>query len=179
METKTVGILRIIKFIIWFVFIGLCIQTGAILFSFIFSLFINPEEVNELYLSLDASELINYSKGHYIVLISLLIIFTALKAYLFYWLIKITTKINLVHPFSNDIAKMVLQISYVALEIGLLAMVIKAYFKWIVKNGITISNFNDFVGGSGEFLFLAGIVFVIAQIFKRGIEIQAENELTI
>jgi hypothetical protein len=32
---------------------------------------------------------------------------------------------------------------------------------------------------SGETLFLAGVVFVIAQIFKKGVEIQSENELTI
>ncbi len=33
--------------------------------------------------------------------------------------------------------------------------------------------------GSSEFLFMAGIIFIIALIFKRGVEIQSENELTI
>jgi len=32
---------------------------------------------------------------------------------------------------------------------------------------------------SGEFIFLAGVVFVIAQVFKKGVEIQTENELTV
>jgi len=32
---------------------------------------------------------------------------------------------------------------------------------------------------AGEILFMAGLVFVIAQIFKRGVEMQAENELTV
>jgi hypothetical protein len=30
-----------------------------------------------------------------------------------------------------------------------------------------------------EYLFIAGIVYVISQIFKRGIEIQEENQLTV
>jgi hypothetical protein len=32
---------------------------------------------------------------------------------------------------------------------------------------------------SGDVLFLAGMVFVFAQMFKRGVEIQRENELTV
>ena len=32
---------------------------------------------------------------------------------------------------------------------------------------------------SAELIFYAGLVFVIAQIFKKGVEIQTENELTV
>ena len=32
---------------------------------------------------------------------------------------------------------------------------------------------------SGDFIFLAGIVYVFSQIFKKGVEIQSENELTV
>ncbi|MBN2635649.1 MAG: DUF2975 domain-containing protein [Prolixibacteraceae bacterium] len=32
---------------------------------------------------------------------------------------------------------------------------------------------------TGPFLFMAGLVFVISQIFKRGVEIQSENDLTV
>jgi hypothetical protein len=30
-----------------------------------------------------------------------------------------------------------------------------------------------------DFIFIAGLVFIISQIFKRGVEIQSENELTV
>ena len=30
-----------------------------------------------------------------------------------------------------------------------------------------------------NFLFMAGLVFIITQVFKRGMEIQSENELTV
>jgi hypothetical protein len=48
-----------------------------------------------------------------------------------------------------------------------------------MKRGVELRGLHRYLGGTGEFLFLAGIVFVIAQIFKRGIEIQTENELTV
>ena len=31
----------------------------------------------------------------------------------------------------------------------------------------------------GDFLFLPGIVYMFAQLFRRGVEIQSENELTV
>jgi hypothetical protein len=34
-------------------------------------------------------------------------------------------------------------------------------------------------GGADVWLFMGVTLFVIAQIFKRGIEIQAENDLTV
>jgi hypothetical protein len=30
-----------------------------------------------------------------------------------------------------------------------------------------------------EYLFIAGMIYIISQIFKRGIEIQEENNLTV
>ncbi|GLU53977.1 hypothetical protein Dfri01_34380 [Dyadobacter frigoris] len=30
-----------------------------------------------------------------------------------------------------------------------------------------------------EFIFMAGLVFIISRVFKRGVEIQSENDLTV
>jgi hypothetical protein len=35
------------------------------------------------------------------------------------------------------------------------------------------------LGGADVWIFMAIILFVLAQLFKRGIEIQNENELTV
>ena len=32
---------------------------------------------------------------------------------------------------------------------------------------------------SGEFIFMVGLVYIMAWIFRRGVEIQSENDLTI
>ena len=32
---------------------------------------------------------------------------------------------------------------------------------------------------AGEFIFLAGMIYVLSELFKRGAEMQTENELTV
>ncbi len=43
MTSQTSSILKTMNVILWIIFIGLCIKTGALLFSFFVSLFINAE----------------------------------------------------------------------------------------------------------------------------------------
>jgi hypothetical protein len=52
------------------------------------------------------------------------------------------------------------------------------------NNHITLSGLNSkvlgydkYYGGS-EFVFFGGVIFVISPVFKKGTEIQSENELT-
>ena len=50
----------------------------------------------------------------------------------------------------------------------------------LVKKGVNMPDIQYLhLGGADVWLFMGVILFVIAQIFKRGIEIQTENELTI
>jgi hypothetical protein len=44
---------------------------------------------------------------------------------------------------------------------------------------VSFPDLQAYVGGAAEFLLLGGIIFMIAEVFKRGIEIQTENELTV
>ncbi|MBW1298213.1 DUF2975 domain-containing protein [Aquimarina litoralis] len=172
---KTKQIITLIKIASWVIFIGLCIQLGAILLSGIISLFGNPEASNNLYLGLDLSELYAFSKKYYLYVLSLLITVTALKAYLFYLVIKIFMKIDFDQPFTKTIASIISSISYVALWAGLIAYLANDYCKWLLKKGAVFS----LDWGNSEFLFMAGIIFIIAFIFKRGVQIQLENDLTI
>lgn len=172
---KTTQILEILKVVSWILFIGLCIKTGAVLISFLVSLFANADGAKNLYLGMNMPELLAFSQWHYIVMGSLVVILSGLKAYLFYYVIKIISKVNITHPFTEYIAGQITMLSKIALQIGITAFITNMYAKWLLKNPIHFT----FEGGQTEFLFLAGILFVIAQIFKRGIELQSENELTI
>ncbi|MBG6132016.1 ABC-type multidrug transport system fused ATPase/permease subunit [Aquimarina sp. EL_43] len=173
METKQV--LNAMKIISWVIFIGLCIKLGAILISSTISLFVNEEAAENLYLGLDLSNLYSFSIQYYIMLLSLIISILAFKVYMFYLVIKIFSKIDFDKPFTPAVAHLISSISYVSLWIGLLAYFATRYSKRLLKKGVVFEY--DF--GSSEFLFMAGIIFIIALIFKRGIEIQSENELTI
>lgn len=179
MKQSTPTILIILHVIAWITFIGFCIKTGALIFSTIVSLFINPAGASDLYLGLDLSNLSDYDKWHYGSLVSLVIFISGLQAYIFYLLIKIFMKLNLVQPFSKEIAKLITNISFTAIQIAILHIFTNGYIKWLSKREVIIPSLQDYLGGASEFLLLGGIIFVIAQIFNRGLEIQAENELTI
>jgi len=174
MKTKTTQILAVLKVISWILFIGLLIQAGAILVSYTISLF-NPIAAKDFYSGLDLSELYNWNIWQYTGIVSFWLSFLLIKAYIAYLVIQIFAKLNLKNPFSIAISSLISKISYAALTAGVLAIIAQGHSKWISKSGVeVIQNW-----GSSEFLFLAAIIFIIAKVFERGIELQEENELTI
>ena len=179
MKTKTKQILKTIHVVSWILFLGVCIKTGAILFSFLVSLFKNPIAAENLHMGLNLSDLLRYDTQHYSILVLLIVSLSALKAFLLYQVIKIFLKINFVNPFSPEVSLLISRISFVAIGIGILTLVGNGYCDWLVKRGVAFPNLQDYLGGAEEFLLLGGIIFMIAQVFKRGIEIQSENELTV
>ena len=83
------------------------------------------------------------------------------------------------NPFSSDVALLIKRISYVAFTIGTLAMIALQYSRWLGKKGVVFSGLTEFIDSGAAFLFFSGIIFIISLIFKKGIEIQTENELTV
>ena len=180
MKTKTKQILNVLKVVSWVIFFGLCIQTGAIIFTFMYSFF-NPLVAQNLHLGLDLSNLYNVDIRNYSFIVSCLIILSGLKAIIFYLVVKIFLTIDFQSPFTLKVASLLARISYVAFAVWILSFISNAYADWLIKNVIEISELNlrNYLGGGSEFFFLGMIVFVISQVFKRGIELQSENELTI
>ena len=172
---KTKQILSLMEVLSWIIFTGLCIKTGALLITSLISLFMNPEAAQNLYLGLDLSELYTSNIWYYINTLSFIIALSGLKTYLFYLVIKIFYKINMKQPFSSLMISLIEKISHIALGIGIIAIVAENYSKWLIHRGMVV--FENWEGQG--FLFLAGIIFIIGLVFKRGIEIQSENELTI
>lgn len=179
MKTKTDLILTTMKVIFWVVFIGLCIKTGALLISFIVSLAINPEASKNLYLGLNLSELYHSNLKHYIFIFSFIFSLSALKTYLSFLALKIFTKINLEKPFSTKAAELINKISLIALGTGILAFIASKYNFWLIRSKESILETNFYFEGWKGFLFLAGILFIIAQVYKKGVALQTENDLTV
>jgi len=175
MTTRTLFILKAINVIFWVIFIGLCIKTGAILISFFASLFVNLDGAKNLYLGLNLFDLFTFSKLHYVFIVSFIIILTGLKAYIAYLVVRIFLNFKFTSPFKTNVTLLITKISYVALGTGILAIIANSYSDWLNKKGIQISQ--DW--GSSEILFFAGVIYIIAQVFKKGTEIQSENELTV
>lgn len=173
-KTKTEQILRVMYVLSWIVFIGLMIKTGAILVSYGVSL-LNPGASHKLYSGLSFQDLREFSFWHYTQAISFLIAFSAMKAYVFYLVIQVLSKVNLVSPFTTEVTQLLEKISYILLGVWIVTILGNSHLEWLAKReGIYLEQWS-----TEGFLFMAGLVFIISQIFKRGVEIQTDNELTV
>ncbi len=174
MKIRTEQLLAVMNVLAWVTFIGLMIKAGAILISYGVSI-ANPEAAKNLYRGMDLYKLRQFSFWHYTSMVSFEVALAALEAYIAYLVIKVLSKIKLTNPFTIGISNMLEKLSYFILGTWVTVMLYNAHTKWLLKR---IDGLQENLI-SGEFIFLAGVVFVIAQIFKRGVEIQSENELTI
>ena len=170
---KTEKILKIVHILSWIVFIGLCIKTGAILISYIVSIG-DPEAASNLYAGLDLSEYYNFSFRQYTFIVSYKVGLFVTEAYIAFLVTKLLSDLNLEKPFNIVVQKLMQNISYSIFNLWILAILHNAHVRFIAKR-------HDFSMDlfSSDFIFLAGVIFIFAQIVKRGIEIQSENDLTI
>lgn len=184
MEIKitTTQMLKVLHVVSWIIFIGLCINAGGILFNSFYALVINPVASKNFWQQIDLSGLFDFDKVYFMTIALIMIIVAVLKAFLYYLIVKIlhNKKLNLTQPFNNEMKHFISNMSYLALGIGLFSYWGGTYTKWIADHGVTMPDIQNMqIGGADVWLFVGIILLVIAQIFKRGIEIQSENELTI
>ncbi len=178
MKITTNLVLKILHVITWIIFIGLCIEAGALLVNFVVSIF-KPEIVQNLYQKLDLSKLYSNSKFAFYGLYSFIVTIALLKAILFYVLIKLLLKFDLAKPFTETISKQILTISYFTLSIGFLGKLAHKIAESLSKISVDVQQTQQFWNDSNVFIMFGLILLVIAKIFERGIELQSENDLTI
>lgn len=164
--------------IAWLIFVGLCIEACGLIVNFIFSIY-RPEFVQNLYQKLDLSEMYNRSKWAFFGMYSFILFISVLKAYLFYIVAMLMHKIDLSNPFSSYVSEKITKISYCTFSIGILSHIARQTAKNIQHYGYNTDNLNQFWADSQAFILMAAVIYVIAVIFKKGVELQNENELTV
>ena len=179
MLSKTGRMLNIMNILSWTIFTALSIFTGSILFNIIYTLFVHPVDAKYFQRGIDLSHLYAYGAGHFSLVTLLMALAAAMKAYLFFLIIKAIKALDLVQPFSSQVGGYILRIAYVALIIGILSVAGISYTEWLEEQGVKLPEMHNYLGGGGVFLLMGIILFVIAQIFKKGIELQSENALTV
>lgn len=178
---STEKMLKIVHVLSWILFIGLCIEAGGLISNVIFAL-VNPSIVGHLWNHIDLSELFKFNQGYFVVLTSIMIIVAFMKALLFYLIVKILhdKKLNVTNPFSKEFGSFIFKVSYLTFGIGLFSFLGVKHVEWFVSQGVQFADISNLhITGADVWLFMSVTLFIIAQIFKRGIEIQEENELTI
>ncbi len=179
MATKSNIILKVIHVLSWIVFIGLCINAGALLISYYVSMYVNPIGAKNLLLGLDLSQLKDANQMEYSFMVIGIALIFMLEALLFYTVLQIFKKINLVSPFHETIGVLIQKMSKYALVIGLLSVLASHFAKGYISEGFVLPKLNEHIGHGDVFLFFAGILYFISILFAKGIEIQKENELTV
>lgn len=169
---------KAIQTICWFFLAGYCVQTGAILFNFIYSLF-KPIATHNLHLGLDLSDLYGKSKLIYTLVLTTIIGTSALKAYVFVIVIRLFKMMNLVKPFSVKISEVITRITLYAFSIGIISLIAQELVKRLAVKGYNSGLAEIYFNDGGAYLMMSAILFVIALIFQKGIELQNENELTV
>ena len=162
----------------WIIFVGLSIEAGGLLVNFIFSIY-KPEFIPNLYQKLDLTEIYNQSQLSFYMIYSFILVIAVLKAYLFYIVVMLMHKFDLAKPFNSFVSEQIAKISYYTFSIGLLSYLARETVKNIQQEVLVNHNLNPFFADSQAFILMSAVIYIIAIIFKRGIEIQNENDLTI
>lgn len=178
MKAKNNFVFIVLNIVAWIIFVGLSIEAGGLIVNFIFSVF-KPEMVPNLYQKMDLSELYNRSQWAFYGMYSFVLVISILKSILFYVVIMLLLKLDLEKPFNPFVSKQITQMSYFTFSIGLLSYIARESAKNLQHRGYEIDQLNQFWVDSQAFILMAAVIYVIAAIFKKGIEIQSENELTI
>ncbi|MBV7532501.1 DUF2975 domain-containing protein [Chitinophaga sp. sic0106] len=172
--TKTQQLLKVMYVFAWIVFIGLSINFGAVLICFIVSL-INPAIAPKL---MDWSQLATLQEQgplQYYSVGSLLIVFSLVKVYLSQIMLQLLSGVKMQSPFTPKTVRLLEKMSYFFLSAAAIAYLYNTQLAYIRKDlNISLDKISI-----EQFLILGGLVFILSQIFKRGVEIQTENELTV
>ena len=178
MKTKNNFVFIVLHIVAWMIFVGLCIEAGALIVNFVFSIF-KPEMVNNLYQKMDLSKLYNRSQWVFYGMYSFVLFISILKCILFYIVIMLLLKLDLEKPFNAFVSTQITRMSYLTLSIGLVSHIAREIGRNLQHQGYEIEPLNQFWVDSQAFILMSAVVYVIAHIFKKGVELQSENELTV
>lgn len=178
MPSKNNLIFTLLHIVAWIIFVGLSIEAGALLTNFVFSIY-NPEMVSRLYQKLDMSDMYQKSRWTFFSMYSFILFISILKAVMFYVVIQLLMKLDLTKPFSMYVANKIMLFSYYALSIGIISHLARQVSKYLMHHDYKVDNLNQFWADSQAFILMAAVIYVIGTIFKKGVEIQNENDLTV
>ena len=167
-----------VHIIAWLIFVGLCIEAGGLIVNFCFSLF-KPEFVQNLYQKLDLSELFSDNRLTYFFVYGLILSIAILKAWLFYIVVNLMHKLDLSKPFNTFVARQITLMSYFTVIIGLLSYMASEVAENLLYTLSGVDNWNQFWEGSEAFILMGAVIYIIATIFTKGVDIQNEIDLTV
>lgn len=184
MEIKITSrqILQVLNIVSWIIFIGICIDAGGYLVSSFYWFFFKPAASGFYWNHLGLLPLYEHDKGHFLVLCLFLCIVAVLKAIIFYRIVKLLqgNKLNMAQPFTREVGRFLFITAWLTLMVGFFCVFAGKYTGWLSEQALSLPTLQDMqLAGADVWFFMGITLLMISYIFKRGIELQAENDLTI
>lgn len=178
MSNTTNLIFKGLQIVSWIIFIGLSIDAGAMIFNCV-HLVLNVELLYGHYAEIEFYEAYEQGKWLFLGMYSFALSVAILKAFLFFIVVRLVQKIDLSRPFNQFVAHQISRISYYTLSIGLVSLIARQTAKNLGRYGYELNHFGEYWVDSQAFILMAAVIYLIAFIFKKGMEIQIENDLTV
>jgi hypothetical protein len=86
---------------------------------------------------------------------------------------------DLTKPFNNLVAKQILKISYYTLTTGIVGVIAGVITLNLLTDTVSVEKIKPFWADSQAFILMGAVIYIIATIFKKGVDIQNENDLTV
>lgn len=171
-------IFKFLQVIAWVIFVGLCIEAGGLLVNFFFSLY-RPELLPNLYQKLDLTEMYESSSTAFFSMYGFALVIAILKTVMFYIIVRLMHKLDLSRPFSPYVAKQISRVGTYTFSIGLLSYIARQTANNLQHRNIATGSLAQFWEDSEAYFLMAAVIYIIAIIFKTGVDIQNENDLTV
>lgn len=175
MKTTSQFIPRLVQITFWVIFIAQCVKAGTVLFLFVGSV-IPGSSIPIDYLS-GLETAFSGERGLYIYIsfMTLVLGVEILKAYVAYYGVLVFKDFQLDNPFESNVVINTTMMSKVFFSAGIVAYITQGVAQWLSKKGVGSSlDYNPM-----EYLFMAAILYLIAKVVEKGIEVKRENDLTI
>jgi hypothetical protein len=177
MKSRTETILVISKYLALAGAVWYSILFGGHLVTLIAS-FVSPDWASRTYeADLSLLSIRGHSIGYYVFAMSLTISITALKATIWFVVFDLLSKLRLKSPFSMEVQRKLERIAFLLLGVWIMTGSFWKMFAYYYSNSTGLQA--PTIASGDEYLFMACVMYIISQVFKRGIEIQEENQFTV
>lgn len=170
---KTKNILKVMQIFAWIALIGLSIQAGSIIITYFISLG-NTGAAKDLYQGLNLLAYKQNSIIQYTLVVTNRLLQFCLQAYIAFLVTRLLSNLNIERPFNAHALNLMQKTSYSLLVLWAVVVAHNVHVGILeASTGIPATLI------SSEFVYFAGIVYVFSLLFKRGLELQNENDLMI
>lgn len=175
-------ILEILKIFFWIFTVILCFAIFVLVFIFFSTIFgidtgsLKEMKINMAFFNGKVKDIQSLGKLKSAFILAYSIIMGILQLTFFLTVIKILKRLKSDSTFSMEIYFLISRIAKLALLIGSVSF-LTSIINELIKGTLSISA--DLNSKNFQFFLVAGVVYIIAQVYKRAVNLQAENDLTI